>query len=189
MSFFNTLWDFNKRVDPVTPRIIEALVKQDSKGVRETARVLGLTDLQREADKNVNDPVRGIGRAALTAGAIFGAPYLAGAGAGAEATPEVAGAASTAPEVAGSGAGAYMAAGTTPAAGAGYTGADITGSSGSPIWSKFLNMASKQQSSQANADKQQQLMQQMRMSELMRQNAQYSDTYQSEANRGGSTYP
>lgn len=82
-SVFKRMWEKGRKIDPLTHKAIEKVVAQDSRNVRTIARGLGLTALEREADKNVNDPVRGIGRAALTAGVIFGGyALMSGGGAG-----------------------------------------------------------------------------------------------------------
>lgn len=102
MSGFDDLfkrgWKVGRKLDPLGSRALEAIVKMDSKGVREVARGLGkatggegswlgrrFNDLGDEADKNVNDPARGIGRAAATVGLLYGGAALAGAGGGAAA--------------------------------------------------------------------------------------------------------
>lgn len=83
-STFKRMWEKGRKIDPLTHKAIEKIVAQDSRNVRQIARAVGFTALEREADKNVNDPVRGIGRAALTAGVIFGGGALmSGAGGGA----------------------------------------------------------------------------------------------------------
>lgn len=91
-STFKRMWEKGRKIDPLTHRALEAIVKQDSKAVRESARGaaklfggegswLGrrFNDLGDEADKNVNDPVRGIGRAAATTGLVYGGMAAAGA--------------------------------------------------------------------------------------------------------------
>lgn len=83
-STFKRMWEKGRKIDPLTHKLIEKIVAQDSRNVRQIARAVGFTALEREADKNVNDPVRGIGRAALTTGVIFGGGALmGGAGGGA----------------------------------------------------------------------------------------------------------
>lgn len=90
------MWEKGRKVDPLTHRAIEAVVKQDSKGVREASRGLAkvfggddtwlgarFNDLGDEADKNVQDPKRGVGRAAATVGLLYGGYSLMGGGAGA----------------------------------------------------------------------------------------------------------
>jgi hypothetical protein len=88
MSWFTKMWEKGKKIDPLTHKAMEAVMKFDSKGVREVskgmAKITGINafnSLSREADKNVDDPARGIGRAAASVGAVFGGMYLAGAAA------------------------------------------------------------------------------------------------------------
>jgi len=79
-SAFKKIWSKGRKIDPLSHKALEAIVKQDSKGVREVARVLGISGLQREADKNVDDPARGIGRAAATVGLAYGGYAALGGG-------------------------------------------------------------------------------------------------------------
>lgn len=128
MSWFRKVWAVGKKLDPITHKVMEKTMQFDSKGVREVSKGLGkvtgvnaFDSLSREADKNVKDPVRGIGRAAATAGAIFGGMYLAGAGA----TAGAAGGASAGGAAAG-GTGLTMGAGGTTGLTAGSTGLGMT---------------------------------------------------------------
>lgn len=92
-SFFKKAWERGKKIDPLTHKAIETVVKQDSKNVSRMARFAAkntggwlserFTDLGDEADKNVDDPARGVGRAAATAGIIYGAGAAMGAAGGA----------------------------------------------------------------------------------------------------------
>ncbi|MCG3189306.1 MAG: hypothetical protein LKCHEGNO_01626 [Burkholderiaceae bacterium] len=79
-SVFKRMWEQGRKIDPLTHKAIEKVVAQDSRNVRTIARGLGLTALEREADKNVNDPVRGIGRAAATTGLLYGGYALMSGG-------------------------------------------------------------------------------------------------------------
>lgn len=116
MSWFKKMWNQGKKVDPLTHKAMETVMKFDSKGVREVSKGLGkvtgikaFNSLSREADKNVDDPARGIGRAAASVGAVFGGMYLAGAAAAGGAG------------AAGAGAGAGGAGATAAAGGTGLT--------------------------------------------------------------------
>jgi hypothetical protein len=63
------------KIDPLGSALGKAQMKYDSKVVREVAGGLGMTGLEREAQANVDDPMRGIGRAA-TATALAYAAWL-----------------------------------------------------------------------------------------------------------------
>jgi hypothetical protein len=97
-KFFKGQWTQNKKWDPLTHRAIELIVHQDAHNVGAIDHTIskwtggdGSTVIGDESRKVEKDPVRGIGRAALTAGAVFGGMYAAsaygggggGAGAGA----------------------------------------------------------------------------------------------------------
>ncbi|MBE7418093.1 MAG: hypothetical protein HS128_10135 [Ideonella sp.] len=97
-SVFKRMWEKGRKIDPLTHKAIEKVVAQDSRNVRTIARGLGLTALEREADKNVNDPVRGIGRAAATTGLLYGGyALMSGGGAGGAGAAEAAMATPAAP--------------------------------------------------------------------------------------------
>jgi hypothetical protein len=88
-KFFGKQWDQNKKWDPLTHGLLEAVVKQDSHNIAAIDHGIskmfggdGSTVLGDEARKNENDPKRGIGRAAATVGLMAGAYYGLGAGAG-----------------------------------------------------------------------------------------------------------
>lgn len=95
-SVFKSLWTKGRKIDPLSHRALEAIVKFDSRNVKNVARGLAkvsggegswlgarFNDLGDEAAKNEQDPARGIGRAAATVGAIYGG-YAALGGGGAE---------------------------------------------------------------------------------------------------------
>lgn len=95
---FKKLWNKGKKLDPLTHKAIEGIVKLDSGNVKKLARgTAGLVggegtwlgrrsnDLGDEAAKNQADPVRGVGRAAASAGIVYGGMSIAGAGSGASA--------------------------------------------------------------------------------------------------------
>lgn len=133
-SVFKSLWTKGRKIDPLSHRALEAIVKFDSRNVKNVARGLAkvsggegswlgarFNDLGDEAAKNEQDPARGIGRAAATVGAIYGG-YAALGGGGAE--------------------GVY--AGTGGAAGAGYgtaEGASVIGGGGGAVASGGLEGA------------------------------------------------
>lgn len=128
-SFFGKQWDRNKKIDPLSHGLMEFVAGHDSHNIKIAARKLaGMTggegswlgrrfgDLGDEAQKNEDDPKRGIGRAALTAGVIYGGMAAAGAGGGG------AGAAAAEGGGAATGVGAgEVAAGTAGAAAPAYT--------------------------------------------------------------------
>jgi hypothetical protein len=96
---FRKIWDIGGKIDPASrpvQELLKGVVRQDSHNVKiiagKAAGVFGgegswlgrrFNDLGDEAGKNEQDPVRGIGRAAATVGAIYGGMALAGAGSGA----------------------------------------------------------------------------------------------------------
>lgn len=100
-SVFKKAWGLGKKLDPGTHKVIEEVVRNDSKLVkasaRSTSKVLGgedswlgrrFNDLGDEADYNTKDPVRGVGRAAATVGVLYGGYAAMGAGGGAGAAAE-----------------------------------------------------------------------------------------------------
>jgi hypothetical protein len=85
-KLFKGQWTKNKKWDPLTHRAIELIVHQDAHNVGAIDHTIskwtggdGSTVIGDESRKVEHDPVRGIGRAALTAGAVFGGMYAAGA--------------------------------------------------------------------------------------------------------------
>lgn len=160
-SFFKKAFNVGEKIDPLGHKLMKAVARQDSKNISGIAGTaagwfggdntwLGsrFNDLKDEADKNQADPTRAIGRAALTAGAIFGGGAAlgamgGGAGAGAGAAGGGAGitgaVGATAPEwgaglassaglgTAGTGS---LGAGGLSAAGYGGLGSGITGAAG-----------------------------------------------------------
>jgi hypothetical protein len=91
-NFFAGNWNRDKQIDPLGHSLIEGVVRQDSHnlgvGTGYLSGLMGgnktlvghwMNDIHNEAGRNEQNPVRGAGRAALTAGAIFGG--MAGAGA------------------------------------------------------------------------------------------------------------
>jgi hypothetical protein len=128
--FFKKQWERGKKIDPLTHKAMEAVMKMDSKVVRESAKGVdklfggdGDNFLSREADKNVNDPARGIGRAAASVGLVYGGMALAGGGAGAGAGAGAAAEGGAAAGFGGSSAGAIMGGGEAAAAGGGAAAA------------------------------------------------------------------
>lgn len=190
MSWFDETfkkgWDLNKKFDPVTPRILEFGSKYTSKGVGEVAHGLGWKGLEREADKNTDDPARGIGRAAASIGLAYGGAAALGGGAGAGAG---AGAAETAGGAGGlEGAGGLGAMEGTVGGGAPGEAGAISGAGGPPSWMNYARMGSKLMGGggQQRPDMQRQNM----LAEYIRQNALASAQNQMEANRGiGPAYP
>lgn len=84
------------KLDPLGSTLAKAQVKSDSRLVSKVAGAVGATGIQREADANVADPIRGIGRAATATALAYGAwlgygAYAAG-GAGAAGAGSAAGA-------------------------------------------------------------------------------------------------
>jgi hypothetical protein len=84
---FKGLFEKGEKIDPLGHKALKAIVKMDSKGVREITKGVdklfggdGENDLTREADKNVNDPTRAIGRAAATVGLLYGGAAALGSG-------------------------------------------------------------------------------------------------------------
>lgn len=61
------------KLDPLGSGLAKAQVKQDSKLVSKVAGAVGATGIQRQADANVEDPMRGIGRAATATALAYGA--------------------------------------------------------------------------------------------------------------------
>lgn len=95
---FKRIFEKREKYDPLGHGLLKFQMKKDSKMIKGmaygTANALGgdgdnwlasrFYDLGDEASKNEQDPVRGIGRAAATAGVVVGGMYAAGAlGAGA----------------------------------------------------------------------------------------------------------
>lgn len=182
-SFFKKGWDFTKKIDPITPRLLEFGSKYASKGVGEIAHGIGWKALEREADKNYQNPERGIGRAAAATALAYGGGALLGAGGGGSAGA----AASAAPEgaILDAGIGEAGTMGASPYAGSvldsgmGEAGT-MSGGSNLNNWMRLgKSMMGGQgggQSGQSNA-----LLRQMRMAEVMRQSAAYSAAHQREA--------
>lgn len=81
-QFFGQQWNQNKQYDPLTHGLLEAVAGHDSDRIGDFAHAIGWDWLEKEADKNSATPERAIGRAALTAGAVYGAGAALGAGAG-----------------------------------------------------------------------------------------------------------
>lgn len=86
MSWFDSTfkggWKINKELDPLTTAFMERVMKQDAHNVAAIDNRIskwfggdGSTVLGDESRKVENDPARGIGRAAATAGLVFAAPY------------------------------------------------------------------------------------------------------------------
>ncbi|MDF3021680.1 MAG: hypothetical protein K0Q92_2983 [Steroidobacteraceae bacterium] len=144
-KFFGGQWESNKKWDPLTHGLFEFVMKRDAHnvaaidhGVSKAFGGDGSTILGDESRKVEKDPKRGIGRAALVAGAVFGAGALAGGGAGGAGAGAGAGAGGGAAAAGGGGAAAGSSGVWTPAliesaagtsgyglssAGLGYTGA------------------------------------------------------------------
>lgn len=90
---FAKMWSAGKKIDLLgVSDLMENQMRLDSKLVREGAKFgekntggklsKWFGGLENEAERNRDDPVRGIGRAALTAGAVMGGMYAAGAAGG-----------------------------------------------------------------------------------------------------------
>lgn len=185
-DFFKKGWNFTKKFDPLTTRALELGSKYASKGVGEIGHAIGWDALEREADKNTDDPARGIGRAALATALVYGGGALLGAGAGGS------GAAAAVPEATSGAAGLGGMAGEAAGAGIAADGVTAAGSS-SPAWMNYVkngmrlqNMLGGQGGGQQSN---QNMMRQMMLAELMRQNAAYSAQNQKESGNVGPTYP
>lgn len=114
------LWKSNP--DPLLPGLFEGVMKQDAHNVGAIDHWIskafggdGSTVIGDESRKVENDPVRGLGRAALVAGGVFAAPYVMGAGGGG-AAGGTAGGAAGAGAAGGAGIGSAGAGGATNAA-------------------------------------------------------------------------
>jgi hypothetical protein len=81
-QFFGQQWNQNKQYDPLMHGLLESIAGHDSDRIGDFAHAIGWDWLEKEADKNSATPERAIGRAALTAGAIYGVGAMAGAGGG-----------------------------------------------------------------------------------------------------------
>lgn len=121
-KFFKGQWTNNRKWDPLTHRALELIVHQDAHNVGAIDHGIskmfggdGSTVLGDESRKVEKDPVRGIGRAALTAGAIFGAGAAMGGGAGAGGGGAAAGGGGAAAGGGAMGMGEIGASGMTPA--------------------------------------------------------------------------
>jgi hypothetical protein len=107
-KFFAKQWNGTNALDPAGHKLIEAIVGNDSHVLNTTTGHLSglfggnktlvghwFNDIHNEAGRNEANPVRGVGRGALTAaavlGAMYGAPAAAGAGGGDAAAGDAAG--------------------------------------------------------------------------------------------------
>lgn len=190
--FFKKAFSKGEEIDPLTHKALKAVVKMDSKGVREIAHGLGWNGLEEEADKNVNDPARGIGRAAATVGLLYGGAAAlgaggAGGGAGAaglgaaEGGAGAAGGTAALGEVSSTGGLAGMGAASgvegAPVAAAGEAGT-MSGAGGAPSWSRWLPKSMPNMGGGGGGGGNNALLRQMRMAELMRQGQQYSQAHE-----------